>query len=517
MRNNGPVTGHEIDVAPEQAIVSKTDLDGIITYANPYFLAISGYSADELMGAPQNILRHPDMPPEAFADLWASLKAGLPWTGLVKNRCKNGDHYWVRANVTPVSEAGQITGYLSVRVRPERAEVEAASLAYRSIRAGNAQRLLVHHGAIERSGVAGLWARVRHISMRTRIWLATSVVNVLQVGVCLAVLGGQAGPLSATSYAILGATFTGLVINVLLWNMMRVGVWQPLARSLAGARAIAAGDLSCSFDTRSTAEMGQLQRALQQMNSNLIATIRDVRANVQTMGVATRSIAASNDELSGRTEAQAASLEETASSVEQFAATVKQNADSSVQANALAAAASSVAVQGGAIVADVIDTMGAINTSSRKIVDIIGLIESIAFQTNILALNAAVEAARAGEQGRGFAVVASEVRNLAQRSATAAKDIKQLIDVSVGNVGTGMVQVQRAGATMEQVVASVQQVTTIMQDIERASHEQSIGVDQVNAAIAHMDKVTQQNASMVEQGAAATRSLAAPARRRSAG
>lgn len=182
MRNNGPVTGHEIDVALEQAIVSKTDLNGTITYVNPYFVAISGYSSDELIGAPQNILCHPEMPSEAFADLWASLKAGLPWTGLVKNRCKNGDHYWVRANITPVSEAGRTTGYLSVRVRPERAEVEAAGLAYDSILAGNVQRLQVPQGAIERGGAAGLWARLRNVALRVRIWLSTSVVNALQVG-----------------------------------------------------------------------------------------------------------------------------------------------------------------------------------------------------------------------------------------------------------------------------------------------------------------------------------------------
>jgi aerotaxis receptor len=226
------------------------------------------------------------------------------------------------------------------------------------------------------------------------------------------------------------------------------------------------------------------------------------------MAVATRQIAAGNADLSGRTEAQAASLEETASSVEQFSSTVKQNADNSAQANALAQNASTVAVQGGAIVADVIATMDEINNSSRKIVDIIGLIEGIAFQTNILALNAAVEAARAGEQGRGFAVVAGEVRNLAQRSATAAKDIKNLIDVSVGKVSAGMVQVDRAGATMKEVVASVRQVTAIMEEISVASREQSIGVDQVNSAIAHMDQVTQQNAALVEEAAAATASLA---------
>jgi len=508
VRNNQPVSGQEIQVADDEAIVSKTDLSGNITYVNPYLIRLSGYSEEELLGAPQNILRHPDMPAEAFADLWASIKQGLPWTGLVKNRCKNGDHYWVRANVTPIGEAGAITGYMSVRVRAERGEIEAASAAYRSIRSGNATGLRVRHGEFVRSGVAGLLSRLSHISLRMRIWLATSVVNVLQTAVCIATLVGHEGPISTTSYAIFAATFLGLLINVFLWYTLRVNVLQPLERSLKGARSIAAGDLSCRFDTRSTDEMGQLQRALQQMNSNLIATIRDVRNSVETMAVATRQIAAGNQDLSGRTEAQAASLEETASSVEQFSATVKQNAESSQQANALAEAASCVAVQGGAIVSGVIATMDDINASSKRMVDIIALIEGIAFQTNILALNAAVEAARAGEQGRGFAVVAGEVRHLAQRSAAAAKDIKGLIEISADKVGNGMAQVQRAGATMQQVLSSVQQVSTLMHDIATASSEQSIGVDQVNAAIAHMDKVTQQNAALVEESAAGAASLA---------
>jgi aerotaxis receptor len=248
------------------------------------------------------------------------------------------------------------------------------------------------------------------------------------------------------------------------------------------------------------------------MNNNLIATIRDVRVNVETMAVATRQIAAGNADLSGRTEAQAASLEETASSIDEFSSTVKANADNSQQASELAVAASHVAEQGGEIVSEVITTMDEINSSSKQIVDIIGLIEGIAFQTNILALNAAVEAARAGEQGRGFAVVAGEVRSLAQRSSVAAKDIKHLIDVSVGKVSAGMERAHRAGATMEHVVSSVKQVTSIMQEISTASREQSLGVDQVNKAIAHMDQVTQQNAALVEEAAAAANSLAEEAR-----
>src|SRR5450830_1004212 len=506
MRKNLPVTNQEVDLDPDQAIVSKTDLDGNIVYVNPYFIQVSGFTEAELIGAPQNIVRHPDMPPQAFADLWASIRAGMPWTGIVKNRCKNGDFYWVRANVTPIMEAGRTVGYMSVRVRAERRHIDNASAAYAALAAGDTN-IQIRNGQVIRRGLPHLLARLSHVSLAMRIWLSTSIVNTLLLGVCVASLFGD-GTTGALRYGIFGATFLGLLINVFLWYTLRTGMLQPLARAIDGARRIAAGDLSGSFETHSTDEAGQLLRALQQMNSNLIATIRDVRVNVETMAVATRQIAAGNADLSGRTEAQAASLEETASSIDQFSSTVKANADNSVQANTLAVAASDVAVQGGAIVSEVIATMDEINRSSRKIVDIIGLIEGIAFQTNILALNAAVEAARAGEQGRGFAVVAGEVRNLAQRSALAAKDIKQLINISVGKVSAGMAQVDHAGATMKAVVASVQQVTAIMKEISVASHEQSIGVDQVNSAIAHMDQVTQQNAALVEEAAAATASLA---------
>ncbi|NRR29408.1 PAS domain S-box protein [Oxalobacteraceae bacterium] len=507
MRSNLPVTDREIMLRDDHAIVSKTDLDGNITYVNPYFVEISGYTEAELLGQPQNILRHPDMPAAAFADLWATVRAGRPWTGMVKNRCKNGDFYWVRANVTPMREDGRSVGYMSVRVRPQAQEVEAAQRAYHAIVHGNPAGLLVRDGEVLASGWAQRLGRLAQLSLRQRIWGATSVVNLLLAGVCLAALLGADG-LSGASAAVMAATAAGLLINVFLWYTLRSHVLSPLEQAVQGARAIAAGDLSGSFDTSSRDEMGELQRALQQMSCNLIATIRDVRMNVETMATATCQIAAGNADLSGRTEAQAASLEETASSVEQFSATVKQNAEHSMEANALAQTANEVAVQGGAIVDEVIATMDGINASSRQVVEIIGLIEGIAFQTNILALNAAVEAARAGEQGRGFAVVASEVRNLAQRSATAAKDIKRLIEVSLGKVSGGMEQVQRAGSTMRSVVTSVQQVSNIMAQISHASREQSIGVDQVNAAVAEMDQVTQQNAALVEEAAAAAGSLA---------
>ncbi|WP_395404133.1 methyl-accepting chemotaxis protein [Pseudoduganella sp. UC29_106] len=506
MRVNLPVINQEVELDDEQAIVSKTDLDGNITYVNPYFEQVSGFTSEELLGQPQNIIRHPDMPREAFADMWASIKSGLPWTGIVKNRCKNGAYYWVRANITPIRENGRTIGYMSVRTKAEPAQIASAEKAYRELREHGTQHIAMVHGHVIRRGIEGLLSRLGHVSLAMRIWLSTSVVNVLLAAVCIASLFNDGS--DTLRYGIFGATAAGLVINVFLWYTLRVGMLQPLGRALEGARQIAAGDLSGSFESHSSDEVGQLLRALQQMNSNLIATIRDVRVNVETMAVATRQIAVGNQDLSGRTESQAASLEKTASSIEEFSSTVKANADNSQQANLLAQAASEVAVQGGAIVADVIATMDEINTSSRRIVDIIGLIEGIAFQTNILALNAAVEAARAGEQGRGFAVVAGEVRHLAQRSSAAAKDIKQLIEISVGKVSDGMERAQRAGATMEQVVGSVQQVTAIMQEISTASREQSIGVDQVNEAIAHMDQVTQQNAALVEEAAAAASSLA---------
>ena len=513
MRKNLPVTAREVDVLDDQAIVSQTDLDGNIVYVNPYFLQISGFSAEELMGAPQNIIRHPDMPAQAFADLWRVIRSGTPWTGLVKNRCKNGDFYWVRANVTPIRENGRTTGYMSVRVKAPRAEIEASALAYRTIREHGGHGLHVHDGRVVKPGLSQLLSRLSHVSLAMRIWLCTSSVNLLLLAVCLSSLLSSQGAAansanSATFAATFAATLLGLLINVYLWHTLRASMLRPLARALQGARGIAAGDLSGRFDSASDNEVGQLLRALQQMNSNLIATIRDVRSNVDSMGVATRDIATGNRDLAGRTEAQAASLEQTAASVEQFAATIAQNAENSMRANQLALAASTLALQGGAIVAGVSLTMDEINSASRKIVDIIGLIDGIAFQTNILALNAAVEAARAGAQGKGFAVVAAEVRSLAQRSSLAARDIKGLIDASVGKVGAGMQQVGRAGASVAQVVDAVQQVTAIMQDITQASHEQSLAVGQINSAIAHMDQVTQQNAALVEQAAAATSCLA---------
>ncbi|MDR6890863.1 MULTISPECIES: methyl-accepting chemotaxis protein [Variovorax] len=284
-------------------------------------------------------------------------------------------------------------------------------------------------------------------------------------------------------------------------------IMQPLGEAIFIAETVASGDLSKEFETERGGDFGRLLRGMGEMEDTLTDVVTRIKASTDSIVVASGQITAGNHDLSSRTEQQASSLEETAASMEELTSTVKQNADNARQANQLALSASEVAVKGGSVVGQVVDTMASINASSKKIVDIIGVIDGIAFQTNILALNAAVEAARAGEQGRGFAVVASEVRSLAQRSAAAAKEIKGLIDDSVGKVDVGSALVSEAGKTMEEIVSGVRRVTDIIGEITAASHEQAQGIEQVNQAIAQMDQVTQQNAALVEEAAAAAQSL----------
>ncbi|WP_022942039.1 PAS domain-containing methyl-accepting chemotaxis protein [Psychromonas hadalis] len=803
MRNNTPVTNNEYILQDKDLIVSNTDMQGNITYINDDFLRISGFTETELIGQPQNIVRHPDMPAEAFEDLWRDLKAGKPWTGFVKNRCKNGDFYWVKANATPIFENGQITGYMSVRQGADRSEVEVVSAAYRLFKQGKQGDLKIVHGEIVKPHwsnklsffkkmnfkkrivtlfslvvlalVVGLGigfdvnyetnqaldtlynehlksleevqkltltlhelqtsiatnseltdqdlaklqgvtlqsdeaitkslqqAKVIHVeneqyfinaslfmlittlivllagflfsrkfsklllnpmdraqgylrelcqgnynfdvetetedelsdvllllkmmqiklgfevedmkrtaneatrikialdSVSTNVMIADNNRNIIYMNNSIVpmlknaeddlrkelpsfdvdkLLGGTIDQfhknpehqkkLLATftaefvaEIAVGGRTFrlvANPVINPQGDRLGSVVEWTDRTSEVAVEKEVEsvvngaiAGDFTRRMDLKGknrffkqlsesinslmeTSETGlnevvrmlsalskgdltdritnEYQGTFKQLkdDSNLTADkLKEIVLQIQeatdTINTASKEIAMGNSDLSQRTEEQASSLEETASSMEELTTTVKQNAENARLANKLANGASDIAIKGGEVVGKVVKTMSDINESSREIVDIISVIDGIAFQTNILALNAAVEAARAGEQGRGFAVVASEVRSLAQRSAAAAKEIKTLIGDSVDKVEVGAKLVDEAGNTMDEIVKAVKSVTDIMAEIATASEEQSAGIDQVSQAISQMDEVTQQNAALVEQAAAAAESL----------
>ncbi len=316
-----------------------------------------------------------------------------------------------------------------------------------------------------------------------------------------------AASLKRTTTTVTVVLVGGLALSVFAGLLLMKAISEPLGEAMEVANRVAEGDLKGEATSHPANEFGELLRALDKMRGNLASIVSEVRGGSDTISSASGQIAAGNMDLSQRTGEQAASLEQTASSMEQLTSTVRQNADNARQANQLAVSASSVATKGGEVVEQVVATMGSINESSNKIVDIIAVIDGIAFQTNILALNAAVEAARAGEQGRGFAVVASEVRNLAQRSAAAAKEIKQLIDDSVGKVESGAKLVNQAGTTMKEIVTSIQRVTDIMGEITSATQEQTAGLEQIHHAISEMDTITQQNVALVEEAASASAAL----------
>ncbi|MBI4757342.1 MAG: PAS domain-containing protein [Betaproteobacteria bacterium] len=729
MRNNQPVTQKETALREDVLIVSRTDLKGRITYVNRDFIDVSGFAEAELVGQPHNVLRHPDMPAEAFKDLWETLKQARCWTGIVKNRCRNGDHYWVDASVTPLKEGGQVVGYMSVRRKASADQVAAAEALYARLRAGRA--------TLEKR--EGWFSR---LSLTTRITLATTAAIALVNAVALAaVVGGgtyvdefhDVSRQVVTMLAIAGVFDVLALVGVISWQMRRMVV-RPLAQMNACFEQIAQGHYHNRIPLDRRDEIGLLQQGLQGMQIRLgfdmveqrrvaeemarikialdgaampmtisdernaliymneaawalwrdmapnlaashpgfaveglpgsslaelfddeearaayraeltdnrtldvrmggkllrvtaspvrgdggrylgrasqwldrtaevgvereveeivqaagcgdfsqrlslegkhgflgdlaaglnrlldtaacglgdvaavlngvargdltrtmdgdlqgvfaqlrddtnatVARLREVvgriKESTDAINTASGEIASGNQDLSSRTEEQASSLQEAASSMEELNATVRQNADNARQAKELADNSNEIASRGGEMVHRVVQTMGAIQDSSKKIADIIGVIDSIAFQTNILALNAAAEAARAGEQGRGFAVVASEVRSLAQRSAQAAREIKTLIADSVDKVSGGVKLVGEAGDTMDDVVTCFHLVASLISEIASASREQSTGIEQVTQAVGQMDEVTQQNAALVEQAAAAAESLEDQAR-----
>jgi len=710
MKINMPVTDREVKLRDGQELVTKTDLKGTITYVNPAFLEISGFTLDELMGKNHNVVRHPDMPAAAFKDLWDTLKLGRPWCKFVKNRCKNGDYYWVKANVTPVMQNGQIVEYMSVRTRPTETEIAEAAALYAKLNqdevalpspealqtenlagqvnkwagisvaiaavgagvgyaVGGAAATAVGPAAgliamiigaastvgksttdplkksvsylkqiaeghyhtpipVEEPGEFGSLNRaVKSLAIKlgfevndakeeanralrikqaldnvgsnvmladndgNLIYLNEAVINMMRkaqddirkdlpefdVDKLLGanfdsfhknpdhqrkllaslkdtyngriMIGGRtfdlvANPVSNDHGERLGtvvewqdvtdqlaaqqqiehliqqatsgqldqrldtAVYHGFMLNIANGvNEMLDAVVEPIKEVKRVLNSLAQGDLTDSMEGDFHGEFAVLNTNLNESMQKLQQVVGEIRTAGTSITSGSSEIAKGNATLSQRTESQAASLQETAASMEEMTSTVRQNAENASQASELAEEAKQLAVDGGTISEKVVQSMGEISQSSSKIAEIIGVIDEIAFQTNLLALNAAVEAARAGEQGRGFAVVASEVRNLAQRSASAAKEIKELINDSVEKVEEGARYVDESGKALTEIMESVQKVSSIVGEIAGASKEQAGGIEQVNVAITQMDEGTQQNAALVEQVAAASESM----------
>ena len=660
MLNNQPVTQKEYILRDNQSPISRTDAKGRITYANADFCEAAGFTEDELIGKAHNVVRHPDMPEEVFADMWRDLPKGLTWTGMAKNRRKNGDHYWVVANVSPIWENGQITGYASVRMKPDRELIAPTEAIYQRFRQGQAKGLRIEHGKVVRTGLPGLldlW-RQPNIQRRLTLLLALAALLIVAVGwlglygmnatnqqvqavyregaraiahldvIARLQLRNQLALSSALAtdevdfkqadkaqtlatqieadiskinsewssylaighaaqerqvqtefeqiwaqyvnealkpavaalrkgdFALVARTYRytavrhfealntnlnaqllrqdadakqavtdaqsradwlllvgaiGIVLGLLLlfglgWRLQR-SVLAPINRAVAISKQIAAGFLGNRIDRQGNDEPGQLMSALHAMQVSLSSMAQTILISAESVSSEANAISQSNEALAGRTEEQSLSLKETSNNMETVSATVQRNTDNAQTANRLVQEAGAIVTDGGSAISKVVGTMDSIARSSRRITDIIGVIDGIAFQTNILALNAAVEAARAGEQGRGCAVVASEVRLLAGRSAAAAKEIKTLIEDSVQQVEGGMVQVSEARQTIDSSIDAVHRVAALMAEISTASHEQGQAIDRVAQLVAQIDQATQQNVPMAENAASTARNL----------
>ena len=473
MRTNLPVTQREFPLPEGRALVSTTDLKGRILHCNDAFVAASGFAREELIGKAHNLIRHPDMPEEAFRDLWATIQSGRPWSGIVKNRRKDGDHYWVMANVTPLLQGDVPVAYLSVRTTPSREQVHAAEDLYGRIK----------HA--ERDGVAG--PALHRGQLRLPLWRR-------------ALVG-------------LGAILRPGRHRAALRQSQRVA-YRLAAGDLSQPRAGRGVD-SGDRDGRDRPTVA-LEGALGQLRVNLRALVSDTQHELTQMERVSDAIARGNHDLAQRTESQAASLEQTTASMARITDEVRGNRDTAHRAREVAAELGAAARRSDGNVRSVNDTMQAIAQASARIGEITQLIEGIAFQTNLLALNAAVEAARAGEHGRGFAVVAGEVRALAQRSSDAAREIKQLIAASGEKVDAGARQTDEARRSMADTLATVERFGGVIEDIERSAQTQLDGISEVSGAVRHLEDITQQNVGLVEDLARSSDHLRAQTREVSA-
>ncbi len=499
MRENQAITSHETQVPEKTYLISKTDLKGRIIYANPVFIEVSGYSHDELIGAPHNIVRHPHMPAVIFQDLWQTLKQQRSWSGLIKNRRKDGGFYWVKARVIPLIENGRVNGYASVRVRAQPKEIKEAEYLYHSIQQQGLRGFRLHEGRLQAKGwrsALNTLLQPLNRSLRAsllRFGILTGSLVTLSVGLLLG--SGASGTYLTAGLASLGVfSLATLAYGWIVTQRMM----QPLHSATHIAQQIATGNLLIDLNPQHTRsqEIAQLYFYMDMMRKSLLNLARDVHQGIQASLDVSTQIEDGNRQLSHRTATQSGSLQRTAANMEQLTMNVQQTADNARLANQLADQSLSTARRGGEVVQDMVSTMQDIHNSSERIGDIVSIIEGLAFQTNILALNAAVESARAGEAGKGFAVVAGEVRSLAQKSAQAAGEIKNLVEDSLKRMATGAHHAKRAGSTMDEIMQSVSDVTHLISEISTASNEQASGLAQINDAVSTMDSDTNDNADL---------------------
>ncbi|MCK7247042.1 methyl-accepting chemotaxis protein [Enterobacter asburiae] len=479
------VTQNEYPLDDDTTLMSTTDVHSYITHANDTFVQVSGYQLDELTGQPHNMVRHPDMPKAAFADMWYTLQQGEPWSGIVKNRRKNGDHYWVRANAVPMVRQGLVTGYMSIRTKATAEEIAAVEPLYRALNDGSCMKR-IHKGLVVGKGWLG---KLPAMPLR---WRVRSVMAALFAVLAATLIATSAGwmPLAAAALVML--------LGTLLFEQQIVRPVENVARQ---ALKVATGERNSVQHLNRSDELGLTLRAVGQLGLMCRWLINDVSSQVVSVRDGSDRLAQGNEDLNDRTRQTVANVQQTVATMNQMAASVQSNSETAAEVDKLSVAASSAATKGGNAMQTVVKTMDDIADSTQRIGSITSLINDIAFQTNILALNAAVEAARAGEQGKGFAVVAGEVRHLASRSASAANDIRKLIDASASKVQSGSEQVHAAGRTMDNIVEQVKNVTQLIAQISHATSEQATGLSELTRAVAELDSITQKNADLVEESA----------------